>query len=132
MSALAASALRPRTPTRGAHKSGAACSCKSTAWAGPASSPARQQTLSNAILDPADNNVVRSSMWRGLLLTMLLAGFASGGAGQDSDRRDIEGKLVALEKAGKLQAIQLKDLKMLNEVLDDNFIFVDQDGSLLQ
>jgi hypothetical protein len=70
-------------------------------------------------------------MWRGLLLTMLLAVFASAGAGQDSDRRDIEGKLVALEKVGKLQAIQLKDLKMLNEVLDENFILVDQNGSLL-
>jgi uncharacterized protein DUF4440 len=69
-------------------------------------------------------------MWRGLLLTMLLAVLASPGAGQDSHRRDIESKLVALEN-GKLQAIQLKDLKMLNEVLDENFILVDQDGSLL-
>jgi hypothetical protein len=70
-------------------------------------------------------------MRRGLLLTMLLAALASPGAGQDSDRRDIESKLVALEKVGKLQAIQLKDLKMLSEVLDENFILVDQDGLLL-
>jgi len=70
-------------------------------------------------------------MRRGLLLTMLLAVLASGGAGQGSDHRDIEGKLLALEKVGKLQAIQLKDLKMLNEVLDENFVLVDQDGLLL-
>jgi hypothetical protein len=70
-------------------------------------------------------------MWRGFLLTMLLAELASPGTGQDSDRSDIESKLVALEKVGKLQAIQLKDLKMLNEVLDENFILVDQDGLLL-
>ncbi len=70
-------------------------------------------------------------MWRGLLLTMLLTVLASPGAARDSDHRDIESKLVALEKVGKLQAIQLKDLKMLNKVLDENFILVDQDGSLL-
>jgi hypothetical protein len=70
-------------------------------------------------------------MRRGLLLTMLLAVLASPGLGQDSDRRDIEGKLLALEKVGKLQAIQLKDLRMLNEVLDENFVLLDQDGSLL-
>lgn len=70
-------------------------------------------------------------MWRGLLLTMLLAVLASPGAGQGSNRRDIEGKLLALEKVGKLQAIQLKDLKMLDGVLDENFVLADQDGLLL-
>jgi len=70
-------------------------------------------------------------MRRGFLLTMLLAVLASPGAGQQSDRRDIESKLLALEKVGKLQAIQLKDLKMLNEVLHENYVLVDQDGSLL-
>lgn len=70
-------------------------------------------------------------MRRGLLLMMLLPVLASPGAGQDSDRRDIEGKLLALENVGKLQAIQLKDLKMLGQVLDENFVLVDQDGSLL-
>ncbi len=70
-------------------------------------------------------------MWRGLLLTMLLAVLLSPGAGQDIDRRDIEGKLLALERVGKLQATQLKDLKMLNEVLDENFVLVDQDGAVM-
>lgn len=70
-------------------------------------------------------------MRRGLLLTMLLSILASHGAAQDSARRDIEGKLLALERVGKLQATQLKDLKMLNEVLDEAFVLVDQDGALL-
>lgn len=70
-------------------------------------------------------------MWRGLLLTVLLAVLASPGAGQGSDRRDVEGKLLALERVGKLQATQLKDLKMLNEILDENYVVVDQDGLLM-
>ncbi|HKV79078.1 MAG TPA: nuclear transport factor 2 family protein [Candidatus Sulfotelmatobacter sp.] len=70
-------------------------------------------------------------MWRGLLLTMVLAVLVSPVAGQDSNRRDIEGKLLALERVGKLQATQLKDLKMLNEILDENFVVVDQDGGLM-
>jgi hypothetical protein len=59
---------------------------------------------------------------------MLFAVLASPGSAQDGDRRDIEGKLLALERVGKFQATQLKDLKMLNEVLDENFVLVDQDG----
>jgi len=64
----------------------------------------------------------------GILLTTLLGLLVSHGAAQNSERRDIEGKLLALERVGKLQAIQLKDLKMLDEVLDENFVLVDQDG----
>ena len=70
-------------------------------------------------------------MWRALLLTMLLAVLVAPGAGQDRDHRDIEGKLLALERVGKLQASELKDLKMLNEILHENFVFVDQDGALM-
>ena len=64
-------------------------------------------------------------------LLMLLGILASHGWGQDSNDRDIEGKLLALERVGKLQAIKLKDLKMLDEILDENFVLVDQDGALL-
>ncbi len=70
-------------------------------------------------------------MRRGLLLTILLSILASHGTAQESARRDIEGKLLALERVGKLQATQLKDVKMLNDVLDENFVLVDQDGTLL-
>jgi uncharacterized protein DUF4440 len=70
-------------------------------------------------------------MWRGLLLTVLFAVLASPCAEQGSDHRDIEGKLLALERVGQLQATQLKDLKMLNEILDENFVVLDQDGVLM-
>ena len=70
-------------------------------------------------------------MRRGLLLIMLLGILASHGVSQNSDPRDIEGKLLALERLGKLQATQLKDLKMLNEVLDENYVVVDQNGGLM-
>ena len=70
-------------------------------------------------------------MWRRLLWSMLFAVLASPGSAQDSDHRDIEGKLLALERVGKLQATQLKDLKMLNEILDESFVVVDQDGVLM-
>jgi hypothetical protein len=63
---------------------------------------------------------------------MLLSILASHDVARDSARRDIEGKLLALERVGKLQAPQLKDLKMLNEVLDEAFVLVDQDGALLE
>ena len=54
-------------------------------------------------LNPADNTGERWSMRRGLLLTMLLGILASHVVGQDGDSRDIEGKLLALERFGKLQ-----------------------------
>jgi hypothetical protein len=50
--------------------------------------------------------------------------------GTVGDSRDIEVKQLALERLGKLPAIQLKDLKIRNEVLDENFVVVDQDGAL--
>jgi Domain of unknown function (DUF4440) len=65
-----------------------------------------------------------------LLLPMLLCLAAAGNA-QNSERRDSEAKLLALERIGRLQAAELKDLKMLNAILDDNFISVDADGRLM-
>jgi hypothetical protein len=67
----------------------------------------------------------------GFFLVMLLGILGPPGRAQDSDHRDIEGRLLALERVGKLQAAQLKDLKMLNEILDENFVAVDQDGGLM-
>jgi hypothetical protein len=69
-------------------------------------------------------------MRRGLLLTMFLGILASHAVAQVGDSRDIEVKQLALERLGKLPAIQLKDLKIRNEVLDENFVVVDQDGAL--
>ena len=64
-------------------------------------------------------------------MTLLLGILASHVVAQDGDPRDIEGKLLALERLGKLHATQLNDLKMLNEVLGENFVVVDQDGALM-
>ena len=68
--------------------------------------------------------------WR-LLLAMALVILASLGSAQDRDHRDNAGKLLALERVGKLQATQLKGLKMLNEILDENFVVVGHDGVLM-
>jgi len=68
--------------------------------------------------------------WR-LLLAMALVILASHGSAQDRDHQDNAGKLLALERVGKLQATQLKDLKMLNEILDENFVVVGHDGVLM-
>jgi ketosteroid isomerase-like protein len=66
-----------------------------------------------------------------VLLLMLACLIASSAEAQNSDLRDAEGKLLALERVGKLQAIELKDLKMLNEIMDENFVCVDPDGRLM-
>ena len=70
-------------------------------------------------------------MRRGFLIAMLSVILVPYGPAQEHDRRDVEGKILALERVGKLQAIKLQDWKMLNEVLDENFVLVDQDGVLL-
>lgn len=70
-------------------------------------------------------------MRRGISLLLFVLFVASPGETQDSARRDIEGRLLALERVGKLQASELKDLKMLTEILDGNFVSVDQDGLLM-
>lgn len=66
-----------------------------------------------------------------ILLLMLACLIASPGEAQSNDLRDAEGKLLALERVGNLQAIELKDLKMLNEIIDENFVSVEPDGRLM-
>ena len=68
--------------------------------------------------------------WRFLVLIILWS-IAQYSSGQTSDQRDFEGKLLALERVGKFQATELKDVKMMNEILDDNFVSVDADGRLM-
>lgn len=65
-----------------------------------------------------------------VVLPMLLCVAAAGNA-QSGELRDSEATLLALERVGRLQAAELKDLKMLNAILDDNFISVDADGRLM-
>ena len=65
--------------------------------------------------------------WRGLvLISFCLTTLCAA----QSDRRDVEQTLLALERVGKLQATELKDLKMLNEILDEKFSWVDPSGKL--
>jgi hypothetical protein len=44
---------------------------------------------------------------------------------------DVESKIIAMERAGKLQAWAGKDLNTLDRLMDDAFVYVDQDGRLL-
>jgi hypothetical protein len=68
---------------------------------------------------------------RTLILTVLLgcAG-TSVGYGQRSSDSDAGSKIIALENVWK-QAAQLKDLKALDELLDDAFVYVGPDGKML-
>lgn len=78
----------------------------------------------------ADNPEEVRMKWRFLVLIIVWT-IAHYSSGQTSDRRDAEGELLALERVGKFQAAELKDVKIMNEILDDNFISVDPDGRLM-
>lgn len=67
---------------------------------------------------------------RSILIAALMLVLAPSALPQNSDS-DTASKLLALERIGKMQASELKDVKMLNEVLHRNFVAVDQDGRLL-
>jgi hypothetical protein len=70
---------------------------------------------------------MKSLVWIALLACL-------GSARSDAQRTydaDVESKIIALERAGKLQAWAAKDLKTLDRLLDDTFVYVDQDGRLL-
>ncbi len=51
------------------------------------------------------------------------------GYGQGNDP-DAESKIIALERVAKLQAYEAKDLKTLDAMLDDAFVYVDSKGRL--
>src|SRR3954469_18868705 len=50
--------------------------------------------------------------------------------GQQTYDREVESRLIALERLAKLQACAAKDLKTLDQLLDDAFVYVDQEGQL--
>lgn len=50
---------------------------------------------------------------------------------QENNQRATESKIIALERVGKLQASEVKDIKTLNTIFDDNFVYVDDQGALL-
>lgn len=68
---------------------------------------------------------------RTLTLVVLLAcAGMPAGYGQGASDSDVRSKIVAMEHVWN-QACQFKDLKALDRVLDDAFVFVDADGRLL-
>lgn len=70
-------------------------------------------------------------MRRGIPLVALVLIIACGVTAQTGDdARETGGMLLALERVGKLQASQLKDLKTLDQILDEDFVYVDEHGAL--
>jgi hypothetical protein len=68
-------------------------------------------------------------MARALMWVMALACFATaGGDAQQAFDSDTASKLMALERIGKMQAWQNKDVQTLNTVFDDAFVYVDPEG----
>ena len=66
-----------------------------------------------------------------MLLVMLTCVLVPRVIAQQSDRGDVQGTILALERIRKMQATQLKDLKILGEILDENFVSIAQDGMLM-
>ena len=52
-------------------------------------------------------------------------------AAQAADDPDVALKLIAIERIGKMQAWQNKDVTALGAVLDDAFVYVDPEGKVL-
>jgi ketosteroid isomerase-like protein len=68
-------------------------------------------------------------MARALMLVMVLACVATaGGDAQEAFDSDAASKLMALERIGKMQAWQNKDVQTLNTVFDNAFVYVDPEG----
>ena len=67
-----------------------------------------------------------------LFLAVLLA-FAgtAAGYGQETRDSDTRSKIITLENIWN-QAAEAKDLKALNAILDEGFVYVDRDGRLLK
>ena len=70
---------------------------------------------------------MRALTWM-IVLTCFGSVVATAQAAGDSD---IASKLTALERVGKMQAWQNKDVTALGAVLDDALVYVDPDGKVL-
>lgn len=65
------------------------------------------------------------------LLSVLLVGCLSWQVHAQETDRETASKIVALERVGKFQACQNKDLKTLDSMLDEDFVSVDEEGMLM-
>jgi ketosteroid isomerase-like protein len=61
------------------------------------------------------------------LLAVLVCGATSAVPSQEASDADVRSKLLAMENAWN-QAAEIKDLKGLATILDDDLVFVDSDG----
>jgi ketosteroid isomerase-like protein len=67
-----------------------------------------------------------------LTLTMILLCLGTVEAHpQDSHDSDAESRVLALERIARVQACETKDLKTLDAMLDEAFVYVGTDGRLL-
>ena len=69
---------------------------------------------------------MRNAAW---LVLFVFVG-AQAATAQETSDSDARSKIVALERIAKLQACENKDLKMLDELLDAKFFYVDPTGKL--
>lgn len=64
-------------------------------------------------------------------LVVLLVCAVTAGYAQGTNDPDAASKIIALERIGKLQACENKDLRTLDALLDKGFVYVDPEGRLL-
>jgi ketosteroid isomerase-like protein len=71
----------------------------------------------------------RTGAWIWIAALMCLG--STAGYAQGADESGVASKLIALERVGKLQAWQSKDVKTLDAMCDDAFVYVDSDGRVM-
>lgn len=68
-------------------------------------------------------------MWICALIMLSCVGELTSHAQSDGEK-EVESKIVALERIARLQAYDTKDLKTLDEIYDDGFVEVDLNGKM--
>jgi len=69
-------------------------------------------------------------MWNAAWLVLFVFFGTQAATAQEMSDSEARSKIVALEQVAKLQAWENQDLKMLDELLDANFFYVDPSGKL--
>lgn len=73
---------------------------------------------------------MRAWMWVVLMVCVTTpAGHAQGSSDSDVGSKDVGSKIVALENLWN-QAVEARDLKALDAILDDDFVYVDAEGKI--
>lgn len=69
---------------------------------------------------------MRNAAW----LVLFVSVGVQAAAAQEASDSDARSKIIVLERIAKLQAYESKDLKILDELLDATFLYVDPSGKL--